>query len=427
MTASERPDPARLAALTRLARDVRPPSGAELDQGFEAMRARVVSGRSRARRRRRLTAFALLPACLLLGALVFWRVRGHSVGSERSIAVARVVGGQILEGGYFSEIGGRGVRLDFDEGSRFELAPGTRGRLRSVTAQGAGLVLDRGTASLRITPNPKHHWSVEAGPFVVSVRGTDFTVAWEPTREELELRLRQGRVAVSGPIVGEELVLRPGQTLTVNLPRRETLITDGRDDRPAGASSTVPAVAPSEVPSASALASPTAAPSALSREVPAVKPAHHFREALAKGQWDAIIAEAERDGLETSLKTLSNEELFALADAARYRHRPDLAREALLAARARFPDSPRALDALFLLGRVEELRADGKIAAIQRYDAYLARAPAGTYSAEALGRKMILVKESQGPEQARRIASEYLLRFPNGSYAEAARSLQQSP
>jgi hypothetical protein len=80
-----------------------------------------------------------------------------------------------------------------------------------------------------------------------------------------------------------------------------------------------------------------------------------------------------------------------------------------------------------LLGRVEEMRAGGKAAAVGRYDEYLARAPSGTYAAEALGRKLILVKEAQGPGVARQVAEEYLRRFPNGSYAEAARSLARAP
>jgi TolA-binding protein len=151
-----------------------------------------------------------------------------------------------------------------------------------------------------------------------------------------------------------------------------------------------------------------------------------WREALASGQWDRILADVERDGVEASLRTLSSDELFALADAARYRRRTDLARSALLAQRERFPNSSRAPDAVFLLGRVEELRAEGKPRALQRYDEYLARAPNGTYAAEALGRRMILVKELEGPESARRIAVEYLRRFPQGSYAEAAHTLERA-
>ena len=81
--------------------------------------------------------------------------------------------------------------------------------------------------------------------------------------------------------------------------------------------------------------------------------------ALAAGQLDRILAEAERAGVKATLDRASGEDLLALADAARYRRRMELAREALLAARRRFPDSPRSLDAAFRLGRVEEASDSG--------------------------------------------------------------------
>jgi hypothetical protein len=418
---------ARLSELTRLARArVKPPSAAELSEGLQAVRARAAANCAGLRRVRGLTLLAgTLLASLALTAVLVSRQRGDSSVVRGTVSVARVAGGEVLAGGYLSEVGGGGVRLYFSEGSRFELTPGTRGRLRAVTAEGACLVLDRGTASFRITPNPNRRWSVEAGPFVISVRGTDFTVVWQPTSEKLEVQLRAGRVAVSGPIVGDELVLRPGQDLSISLPERKTVISEARSTA-ASAESSSPLTASSAAASGSAVAPADQAAPAGSRETAAARPDRRWREALAKGEWDIILADAEREGVAMSLKTRSSDELLALADAARYRHRPDLARSALLAERARFPSSPRALDALFLLGRVEEQRSGGKPSALTWYDAYLARAPAGTYAAEALGRKLMLVKETEGPASARRIAAEYLLRFPDGSYTAAARTLQQS-
>jgi TolA-binding protein len=152
-----------------------------------------------------------------------------------------------------------------------------------------------------------------------------------------------------------------------------------------------------------------------------------WAEDLANGRWERILEDAQRGGVEATLGKASLEELFVLADAARYRRRPDLARTALLAARRRFPDSPRTLDATFLLGRVEELRQGGRAQAIAWYDEYLARAPTGTLAAEALGRKMMLTGEGEGPARARPLADEYLRRFPNGSYARSARALKTQP
>jgi ferric-dicitrate binding protein FerR (iron transport regulator) len=416
----------RLDALAELARGVAtPPTLAELERGHQNLRART---RRRAEagygRARRVVVIACCALSLLIGAAAvsqWWGVAAPQV------TVQRIEGGKMLDGGYLAEQGRKGIELTFSEGSRFTLSPGSRGRLRSVSRAGARFALDTGTATFRITPSRDHEWWVEAGPFAVSVRGTDFTVGWEPTSERFEIQLRHGRVAVSGPLVGDELILKPGQHLTVNLPKGETVITEAPaspvTEAPTAAASAVAAPVPE-------LAAPVPELAASYRDKSPTAPRSSgpsFREALANGEWDRILAEVERQGVDTSLRTLSSDDLFALADAARYRRRPDLARSALLAHRARFPGSARSLDALFLLGRAEELGAGTRGSAIDRYDEYLSRAPGGTYAAEALGRKMILLKETEGTESARNVAREYLRRFPNGSHATAARKLQYLP
>ena len=170
---------------------------------------------------------------------------------------------------------------------------------------------------------------------------------------------------------------------------------------------------------------PSAAPAPST--VAKIEGERRWADELASGHWDRILEDVERAGVEATLNKASSEDLFALADAARYRRRTDLARAALLAERRRFPDSPRALDAIFLLGRVEESREGGMARAIAWYDEYLARAPTGAYAAEALGRKMTLTSELGGPAEARPIAEEYLRRFPKGSYAGSARALRRVP
>jgi TolA-binding protein len=295
------------------------------------------------------------------------------------------------------------------------------------------LVLERGSASLQITPTREPRWSVESGPFLVTVKGTDFTVGWDPTSERFELTLRRGRVVVSGPVVGDDFVVRPGQKLSVSLPKAETIITEVP---PAGsATPTEPSATPPVDGSASASAAPTppegarsggSAPAPSSTTATAATtglPARPWREALANGEWDRIVAEAERAGIDATLRTAAPDDLIALADAARYRRRLDLAQAALLAHRQRFPSSARAAEAIFLLGRVAELQASGRANALVRYDEYLARAPNGTYAAEALGRKMTLLNDIGGAAKARPIAETYLRRFPDGSYAGAARAL----
>jgi hypothetical protein len=429
------PDPTEsraLAALTELVRrSVERPTTAELERGLGALRRRTTaetSSRAVARR------WAPLAGLVLVGFIVV--AMGAFIARDRATVpvaapvLSRIEGGKMLEGGYLSEFDGAGIKLFFDEGSTFVLSPGTRGRLRIAGVEGVRLGVEHGTASLLVVHHPGRRWSVEAGPFVVTVKGTDFSVSWDPADERFELELRRGRVNVSGPVVGDSLSLRTGQKLSVSLPKAETIITEGRTDK-AGVSATVPPVP------LSSSAPPSRRPNdELAGDVSAGAPApsasakstveRRWREALSKGAWDEILAAAAREGEGAALENASSEDLIALSDAARYRRRLDLSRAALLAQRRRFPSSPRSTDALFLLGRVDELRKNGRASALAHYDQYLQQAPKGTYAAEALGRKMILTKESTGGASALEIADEYLQRFPNGSYAGAARALKRA-
>ena len=239
MTPSDRTESKRLTALTELLRDsVKETSAAELEQGLSALRARAEPDRGA--RRRQWALLAAVLACVAFAVGVTGFLSQGSSPTGHPVAVDKIEGGKLLDGGYLSEVGDVGIKLFFNEGSKFELAPGARGRLRAVSAEGARLALEHGKASFQITESRDRKWSVEAGPFVVSVRGTDFAVVWDPVREELEVSLRRGRVAVSGPVVGDELVLRPGQRLSVSLPRRETVITEGGSRTPAATSSATP-------------------------------------------------------------------------------------------------------------------------------------------------------------------------------------------
>jgi len=428
-----------LAALVELSRDaVKPPSEAQLERGLIEVRERVAEVRSRGRVWRRASVAGAAAALLLVTGI--WGVSVLKKGGatsgpltvDRPVTVERIEGGELLDGGYLSESGHGGVGVFFNEGSSFVLAPGTRGRLREVFKDGARFAIEEGAASFQITPNAARRWSVEAGPFLVTVKGTVFNAAWDPVSERFELFLRRGRVVVNGPVAGGAIPLRAGQHLVIVLPRAETLITEERsqeqpEDQAARRSPPSEVPAPAAAPTAKRPAARTTMAGAPAPLVSSATAGRRWAELLAAGHWDRILADVDREGIDAALESASSEDLLALADAARYRRRVDLARAALLAQRRRFPGSARALDALFLLGRVEELSTDGAARAISFYDDYLARAPQGGYAAAALGRKMILTNDLGGPSKARPIADEYLRRFPSGSYAGSARALGHVP
>lgn len=422
-TMDEPKDSPILTQATGLCRDyLGSPSEEEVARGLDTFLAGVAPKPARPRRVLRWSLVGVSFAACALAIVPLARVlRGRSPAAPSPTLAYQVEGGSVLEGGYLRESGWAGMSVSFNEGSKVALTPGTRGRLRVVDRDTAHVAIERGEASFQVTHKNDRRWLVDVGPFLVTVTGTVFTASWDPVSEEFRLKLREGSVRVSGPISAGEIPLRAGQRLVANLAKVQTVITEetpepSRGVRPALPSE--PVVTPPEPPSPPGL-SPRPVPS------PEVKRAadHEWSRKLARGQWDRILDDATRMGIETTLGQASSEDLFALANAARYRHRFDLARSALLAERRRFPSSPRALEAIYLLGRVEESQESGTAKAIGWYDEYLSHAPTGPLAGEALGRKMTLTDKLHGPARARSLAEEYLRRFPKGNYAGSAREL----
>jgi ferric-dicitrate binding protein FerR (iron transport regulator) len=417
-------DSPALTEATDLCRDtLGAPTTAELDWGLDGFLARIAPNKTRPRRLVRLSLVGVGVALCALVALqvtsVFWK--RWSVGEAPTLAY-RIDGGSVLEGGYLRESGHAGMKVVFNEGSRLSLTPGTRTRLRVVDRDSAHVAIERGSGYFQVAHKSNRRWLVDVGPFLVTVTGTVFTVSWDPLREELDLKLREGSVVVSGPASAGEIALRAGQRLVANLARVETVITE---ETPEQASSEPPSAppAPAVTPPGLEPSSPGPSPAPVVSTVAKLAGDHQWSRKLARGQWDRILQDAKRIGVEATLSEASSEDLFALANAARYRLRLDLARSALLAERRRFPVSPRALEAVYLLGRVEESRETGTAQAIAWYDEYLTRAPTGPLVGEALGRKMTLTDKLEGPARARSHAEEYLRRFPKGNYAGSAREL----
>jgi len=422
-----------LEALADLARKaVRDPSAARLAHGLE-----VVSGRlGHGRRRQRplllgLAAVGAATACALwavvhLGLLSSHDQRGRATYEAPGEAAGEVAhfgysveGGTVAEGGYLRESGSGDMKLVFTGGTKLIFPRGSRGRLRSVGDGGVRIALEQGTASFDVTPHPHRRWLVEAGPFLVTVKGTAFTVSWDVAKERFELCLTRGRVAVSGPMSGGDINLEAGHLLAVDLARAETLITEIKPQT----TTAEPRLGPA------APAAPALGPHGRDREHDHERSAgrdHDWSAALSAGRLDDILRDVAKAGLKVSLSRASEDELFALADAARYRRRTHWAREALLAVRRRFATSPRLVDTAYLLGRVEET-SDRRIPeALRWYEGYLAASPQGTYAPEAMGRRMILVGKWAGAAAAKPLAEDYLRRFPNGTYAGSARALRRA-
>ena len=327
----------------------------------------------------------------------------------------------------------------FSDGSKLTLAPGGRGRIVALRADGAEIGLEDGRASLEVVHRGGAHWLLAAGPFAISVTGTAFDVRWSGADELFEVDLRQGSVSIRGPLAPAGIELAAGQKLVADLRanqlRIERLMPDAREGAPAPAAETkasesavVGALPRGAV---GATASPRdleGAPRARAPRREAVDEAKpSWTQRVAAGDFRVVLAEADQRGLESTLAQSTLADLVALADAARYAGRSDVAHRALSAQRERFAGSSAARTAAFLLGRLADTREGQPSAAIGWYDRYLAETPGGEFASEALGRKLVVVQRVSGAASARPIAQEYLRRFPQGPYASKARELTLSP
>jgi TolA-binding protein len=371
-------------------------------------------------------------ACTLFFATTAAAVMVFAVHHHATRPLSFTIDGGKVERNGFIETGAAAPKLVFSDGSQLFLDRNARASLSEVDGRGGRVALTEGSAHVDIVHRPQARWLFDAGPFLISVTGTAFTFGWKPGDEQLDVQMERGSVDVSGPLSDGPIALRSGQHLTVRVRQRETVIRDVQAVSTPEATTTTPS-APSEVATAGAEARRTeAAPGAVeakpmsSPRRPREGVCRGWSAQLTAGDFEGIVREAQRAGIENCLAQAESTDLAALADAARYGRHDEIARRALLAQRRRFPVSAEGRDATFLLGRLEETEQNLP-KAVAWYDAYLEQASNGTYASEALGRKMMLTQQLSGSGAARTTAAEYVDRFPRGTYAVRARAIARAP
>ncbi|HEX2657360.1 MAG TPA: tetratricopeptide repeat protein, partial [Polyangia bacterium] len=150
-------------------------------------------------------------------------------------------------------------------------------------------------------------------------------------------------------------------------------------------------------------------------------PRDAWRELLAAGRLSDGLRAAERSDFGRVCRAASQRELVALADAARLAGHIGHAHEALTTLRHRYPDSSDAATAAFTLGRIAFERRGAYEEAAHWFATYLEEQPRGPLMGDAVGRLMEARQRAGDRAGARMDATRYLLRFPEGPYAPAAR------
>jgi hypothetical protein len=354
--------------------------------GWHGLHRRAV-GRERTLRRVRLAAAA---AVLAISASAAGIMVGRSLAS--SPLQYSLSAGQIAEDGQLRVEASRKSVLRFSDGSLVRFGSALHGRLVSVTHDGARLRLADGEAEVSVLSRPNSNWEFNAGPFAIFVHAASFSLCFREREQLLEVRLRSGSVSVEGPLANDGITLHAGQQLTIRKAEGEIVVRDV---------GTFETVSPAR-----------SQPTELT-----------WSELLTEGRFATVLAQAEARGLEPVLSSASSADLAALADAARFSKNTIVAERALRAERARFAGSPGAFDAAFLLGQLYEAKSPASKEAEAWYETYLTEAAGGAYTAEALGHKMLVVERRRGRQGALPVAREYLDRFPEGVYANAAQAI----
>jgi hypothetical protein len=150
---------------------------------------------------------------------------------------------------------------------------------------------------------------------------------------------------------------------------------------------------------------------------PAAEPSR-WSEWVAAGRATAVLEEA-LPRLQEVLREQSAPVLLALADAARFEHRDEVAEQTCETIRRRFPKTAHAATARFIQGRLAEHRG-ALTQALAHYEAYDVEAPEGALAAEALARRVQL-ESARSDGRACGLAKAYIERFPAGPLAEAFR------
>jgi hypothetical protein len=411
-------------ALRRLCELARAAFSEDLTAREEAGRMRLELALSaHPRPRRALTvAFALTATAATVLLALRWHQSAPSIGfrvvPETGVAHAT------------QDLGSAG-RIDFSDGSRVSVAAEASASVTSIDARGARIRLDRGHLSANIVHLPQASWSIAAGPYQVLVTGTAFDMNWSPDAQTLELWLRQGSVLVKGPSAGQGLAVVAGQHVLASATSGQivldALVPAAAAPPPAVAAvePSAPVAPPSERPLPAMRESPHAnRPSPVPRSS-SPEPTLTWPQALARGEFQRVLDEAERRGIDDVLSRATSADLAALADAARYGRRNDLARQTLLAQRRRFPQTSAGRDAAFFLGTLDESRTgrDAETNALEWYGRYLAENPTGSYGGQALGRRLVLFDSLHDRVAAREAAASYLAKFPAGPYAGKAQRI----
>jgi transmembrane sensor len=335
--------------------------------------------------------------------------------------------------------------IRFEGGTTFNLREKTAVRIASSNEEKVEIELKGGEILADVKGNGKTRWIISAGPYQVHVIGTVFTTLWDEALSLLEVSVQKGAVVVHGKGIGEQGVsVAAGDHLKID----NAIVLVSIESAKVAARGTAGFSTTGQTDSLGSEADPKQrdvepgvdaehekiSSKARSHDSPRQKVSVQRRDEDEKSaptwkdfyktkDFDKAISTAEKLGLYELMTSLDHEDLWQLANAARYARKGKISTDILLAIRKRFGGYRRAEAATFLLGRVALELENDPAGARQWFETYLKESPNGSLSEEALGRLVDACGQAGRQEEARQKATLYLTRYPDGLFAELARSV----
>ncbi|HVR21018.1 MAG TPA: FecR domain-containing protein [Polyangiaceae bacterium] len=339
-------------------------------------------------------------------------------------------GGPPLLGAWLGAPQARPLSLEFSDGSRFELAPGSKARLVTLAQSGARVELAAGTLRVHVVPRKATDFRLDAGPFGVHVTGTRFEMSYRPESEAFELFLEEGQVELTGCVFGQGRKLAAGQSVRASCGERSLDVSFGRrsaEPQKTPAEPSRPALEATASPSPHETQSTVSNAPRSERSTKTQLPESSWVTLARSGAFAEAFSAARSEGFEAECARVSAAELALLADVARHAKESRRAEQALLTLRRRFPGTNDAALAAFGLGRLEFDERGAYSKAAGWFRTYLNERPSGAMTREALGRLVEACYRSKDAAGAREAATRYLREYPSGPHAELASRVVASP
>jgi TolA-binding protein len=331
---------------------------------------------------------------------------------------------ELLVGSWTSAPLDRPLPLRFSDGTELLLGPRSRARVIEASDTGAHVIVEAGSAKINVVPKQNADWKLSFGPFLVKVVGTKFSVDWNPDEDQFRLVLHEGRVHVSGCVLGDGRLLLPGDRLDASCKDSHFEISSGGARRHAADALAEPSgSAPQDPPPASSATPRASESAAVARGEPKRSARPTWRELARANSYAEAFAAATELGFGAECERASAEDLILLADAARFSGKPTPATQAYQTLRRRFAGTALASRAAFALARQAFDQRGAYAEAARWFETYLQEQPNGPFTREALGRLMESQNRAGDHARARQTAERYLVRYPKGPHSLVAQKL----